>query len=85
LKTESLNNIKLTYFPNPVKDIFSISLQNEIITQIIISNSIGQLMNTKTNIYNNKYSLDFQDYPNGIYLVSIYTGENMKTIKVIKQ
>lgn len=85
LSTENFKEMKLIYFPNPVKNIFTISSQNETISKVVISNNIGQILETKTNINDTKHSIDFQSYPNGMYLVSVYTNENMKTIKVMKQ
>ncbi len=73
---------RLEYFPNPVKDNFTLSnLERNSIIEI--HTILGQQMTAAT-YDSEEVSLDFSGFTNGIYLVKITSNNETKTIKVIK-
>jgi len=72
----------LEYFPNPVKDNFTLSnLESNSVIEIF--SILGQQL-TKENYDSQNVSLDFSRFNNGFYLVKITSNNENKTIKVLK-
>jgi hypothetical protein len=77
------NNINILLFPNPVKDYFKITADNQI-RSIIIRNLVGQtILNTEAN--SNEVYLDLRNMTTGNYLITIklINGESV-TRKIVK-
>ena len=73
----------LDYFPNPIKNEFSI-LANEVLKSVTVFNLLGQKLFSKL-VNSEKVILDFSDVSNAIYFVKIDSETNSKTIKVCKE
>lgn len=84
--TLNVNNIVfagLNYYPNPVKDVFTLSNLDDK-AQIVVYTVLGQPM------FSNSYEtsevqLDFSAFSTGIYIVKITAQNESKTIKVLKK
>ena len=83
LNTDSFSISGLEYFPNPIKNEFTISA-NEILKSVAIFNLLGQKMFSKT-VNSDRTNLDFSGLSNAIYFVKIDSENNSKTIKVSKE
>jgi len=77
----SIKNLKL--YPNPVKDILNLSLDNEI-TTVSINNLLGQEVFTRT-ANNNEISIDITGLAAGTYMVKVISNNEVRTIKIIKE
>lgn len=77
----SENNMAL--YPNPVHGQLNISTTNNIDT-IEIYDVYGKLLQ-RIAPKSNHLEVGFSDYANGLYLVKMYSGNNIKTQKIIKQ
>ncbi len=76
-------SMELSIFPNPtIKDI-NIELSNMDNGVLILRNAVGAMMHTE-NINENYATINMSLYPKGIYYVSIETGQERLTQKVIK-
>ncbi|TRW26708.1 T9SS type A sorting domain-containing protein [Flavobacterium zepuense] len=73
----------LSYFPNPVKNTFTVTNSNTI-DDISVYNTLGQLVLT-TAINSTEGTIDFSAFNNGIYFIKVTAGKNQQTIKVVKQ
>ncbi|WP_131450747.1 T9SS type A sorting domain-containing protein [Flavobacterium subsaxonicum] len=73
----------LSYYPNPVKDVFTISNTNPI-EAVSVVNTLGQQVVSKT-INNTNATVDFSLLNSGIYFVQLSSGGSQKTIKVVKE
>ena len=73
----------LKAYPNPVKDSLTIAFEHGIST-ISIYNLVGQEVIAKV-INANETMIDVAALPSGTYLVKVYSGDDSKTIKVLKQ
>ncbi|WP_298136972.1 T9SS type A sorting domain-containing protein [Flavobacterium sp.] len=82
LADENFELNKLKIYPNPTDDILNISLDNEI-TTVSIFNLIGQEILSKS-VNNNQTSIDISNLSAGTYLVKVSSGNEVKTIKVVK-
>jgi len=71
------------YYPNPVEQFLNLSYNQEI-SNVEVFNLLGQKMISKT-IHATETNVDFASLPKGIYLVNISAGNQMKTIKVVKE
>lgn len=74
---------KFMAYPNPVKDVLHLSYA-ENITDVAVFNLLGQQVIAKT-INANKGQLDLSGLAAGSYLVKLTAGNQVKTIKIIKE
>mgnify|MGYP000173903806 CR=1 FL=1 len=75
-------NSKITLYPNPVKNQFTISTENKIIKSVKVFNLQGQLVKS---FKNNSAIYNIDDLTNGIYLVKVSTSNGNDLIKIIKE
>lgn len=81
-----INNFESSNFaayPNPVKDVLNIAYKAEI-SSVAVFNLLGQQVIAKT-VNAQESQIDMSQLPNGAYLVKVMSGNQQKTIKVIKQ
>ncbi|MDR6967152.1 hypothetical protein J2X31_001159 [Flavobacterium arsenatis] len=76
----ALKNVK--FYPNPVKNTLNVEAESTI-SLIEIYNSLGQKIITNTNS-SNKLFVDLSDVSSGVYLIKIYSEENIQFTKIIK-
>ncbi|TAJ13506.1 T9SS C-terminal target domain-containing protein [Marinilabiliaceae bacterium JC017] len=81
-KQEALTGVKV--YPNPVKNILTISVENENITYVRVFDITGSLIKEKPGNQNSSMTVNFNDLSTGIYLVEINTKNGTKLMKVIK-
>jgi len=75
-----IKDLPIRIYPNPMKNILNISLENEF--QVEIRNTIGQLVFSSTALDN--LQIDSQSWSTGVYFVSITSPFGRATSKVIK-
>lgn len=73
---------KVTFYPNPVKDI--LHLDNISASKATIYSLLGQQLEIK-DIKTTSSSIDMSKYAKGIYLITLENENQMQTIKVIKE
>ena len=79
---ELKTNIDLNIYPNPNNGIFNLSLKNADISDVIISDVLGNIIyRDRTNTENKSINLSFQ--PKGVYFVKVVSGKNIDIIKII--
>lgn len=84
LSTISFDNNNFKFYPNPVKDVLTISHETTI-SNVIVVNLLGQQLISKS-INANESQLDLSTLSAGTYLVKVTTEDNFeKTIKIVKQ
>lgn len=83
LSTGGLDASSFVFYPNPVTDRLNI-LHNEVISNVIVYNLLGQeVMNVQPNA--TESALEMSHLTTGNYLVKVISGNQSKTIKVIKR
>jgi len=75
------NQIDFSVFPNPVKEICHIK-SDGIISNIEVYNSLGKSIYFSPEIINNSAEIDFKNFDNGMYIIKIYSKENIITKKI---
>ena len=80
LAVSDVNKVAIKYYPNPVKDILTIS-SNEKISSISIFSVAGQLIKTNKDAS----TIDMSGLSTGIYLIKSNIGSETQTFKVIKK
>ncbi|TXI68054.1 MAG: T9SS type A sorting domain-containing protein [Flavobacterium sp.] len=83
LSSDSFDNANFTAYPNPVKDVLNVSYTSEI-SSIRVINMIGQEVISK-NINATSTQVDMSQLSAGTYIVNVTVGDNVKTLKVVKQ
>lgn len=83
LGTQQFDASKLSVFPNPVKNALNLSY-NQNISSVEIYNLLGQQM-TAEKVNANQKQIDMSNYASGTYLVKVFAGDMVKTIKVVKE
>ena len=74
-------NDALLAYPNPVSDFLTV--ENHFGKSVTIYNTLGQKIIEKNNLSNTKTELNFNDFPKGIYFLSIDSNLS-NSIKIIK-
>lgn len=73
--------VSVGVYPNPTNGEFTLSLTQE--TSVNILNGIGQVVYTNK-LTNGETVITLNNQPNGIYFVQLKQGNNLKTVKVVK-
>lgn len=73
----------LTYYPNPIKDYLILSNIQEI-NSIVIYNILGQKVQ-ETTLNATQAKIDMSNLPTGNYMAKVMAGNQIKTIKLIKE
>ncbi len=81
LTNDGFELTKTEVYPNPVHGLLTIDTTNTI-DRILLVNSVGQSINASLTSLN---QLDFSNYPSGVYFLQLQSGQNTKTIKVVKE
>lgn len=79
----------ISYYPNPVKEELFLKwelIDENKVSSIDVITLNGQLLRTiKENLNQNSLNISFQEYPTGVYFLSLnYTNGDQKNIKIIK-
>jgi Secretion system C-terminal sorting domain len=76
-------NIRIS--PNPINDFMRIKTTDVEITNVIISNTLGQVL-LQQNTFENQANITIAtaDLPQGTYFVTLYTNEGRVTQKIVK-
>ena len=83
LSTISFNPENFKAYPNPVKDFLNLSYTQDI-SDVAIFNLLGQqVLARKVNATESK--IDMSNLSQGTYLVKVTVGDQVKTVKVMKQ
>ncbi len=83
LATSEVKTDRLTFYPNPVKDVVNFNTKKEI-KQVVVYNAAGQIVSSKSQLKDNK--LNVSQLAPGTYLLKVDLGEGQaQTLKVIKQ
>jgi hypothetical protein len=83
----SIPDFSVTLYPNPVVDSFTITVANapEEPLMIKITNLLGQqLYQGQLHSFQSQKTIPFGFYPNGTYLVQLFSGNQIVTKKIIK-
>ena len=83
LSNAGFNANSFTFYPNPVKDVLTLSYDTEI-QKVSVFNLLGQEVMTKS-VNANLGQIDMSALSEGTYLVKVTADNATKTIKVIKQ
>jgi len=83
LGTGSFAEGAFRYYPNPVKDVLTLSYDRNI-ARIEVYNIVGQVVKSQ-NIGSNEAQADLSQLVAGTYLVKVTGDDASKTIKVVKQ
>jgi hypothetical protein len=88
VETFSQNNLRINTYPNPVTGILNISLSSdkEEAYKIRIQNLSGQVIYTtnQDNTQSNTFSVDMSHYVQGVYILTIETGNKLIRRKITK-
>ncbi len=79
------NDNSIRVYPNPVHNILYIETNSKEPGQLVICNTIGQAVNTISNVHQNKTELNVGNLPDGIYYVLYKTSTDQKAMTFIKQ
>lgn len=83
LGVPGFNDNNFTFYPNPVKNILTLSYNQEIST-VEVFNLLGQRVSS-FKINANSAQVDMSSLSKGAYMVKVTSNDQVKTIKVIKE
>lgn len=83
LGVSDLNDVEITHYPNPVKEVLNIVDTKEI-SNIAIFDLSGKLVYTQ--VVNNKQTqINVSNLSKGIYIVKVNVNDDVKTFKILKK
>jgi len=83
---ESINDVHIALYPNPVMNTVSIaSLQEINVTSVSIVNMMGQTMLNKNISSTDVLSFDVSSFANGMYVMNIVTDKGVRQETFVKQ
>ena len=82
--TDDLVEDKLSIYPNPFKDTFTLNSLNNSIKKITITDYTGKIVKTLTNTKQNN-SIDLSGVSNGFYMVNVFVNNKVIAKKIIKK
>src|SRR5690606_9538681 len=86
--TESKLDSAVSLYPNPATNEVFIGISNKSFNNfdVTVVNSLGQILERKTNIENTaQTAVNVSNYAAGIYFITIKAGENVTTKKLVVQ
>ncbi|MBF6607650.1 MAG: T9SS type A sorting domain-containing protein [Flavobacterium sp.] len=83
LSTNTFDASSFAVYPNPVKDVLNLSYTSEI-TSVTIFNLLGQQVSAK-NLNATSGQVDMSTLPSGAYILKVSSGDQIKSVKVIKE
>ena len=81
VNAESLAESMVIY-PNPAKDVIEISGDNNITSELTITDIQGKVM-LNTLLQNNRMKLDVSGYNNGVYFVELHSDKGSRIQKLV--
>ncbi|GLB54139.1 hypothetical protein NBRC110019_31800 [Neptunitalea chrysea] len=82
--TENFNNVSFSYYPNPVNNNQLTVSSQDIISNVNVTNMLGQtIMRLAPNTTN--YVVNMSQLASGTYFVEVFIGDASKTVKIIKE
>ena len=78
------NNVNITVYPNPVKDILRISSPNAEIKKVTLINKSGGIVYTNNTVETEK-SISVSHLPGDVYILKVETSKGQSNHKIIKQ
>ena len=83
LENDVENNVQL--YPNPVANELSVSALNELISEVIISDSAGKIVKKQSFLSQNTIEkINVSDLAQGLYFVKVISDKNTYVSKLIK-
>lgn len=83
LKTPSIEASKISVYPNPTKDFFTIDIQENHTGYIELFDVLGKKVHSD-DILNKKMVIDVTNLTRGIYFLNIHINETRSVVKIIK-
>jgi hypothetical protein len=80
-KTETFSEIEI--FPNPTNGLISINLKNSLDTKVTVTDIFGRIVNEK-DYRQSLITIDLNNLPGGIYMVSLTNKTGTFTRKIMK-
>jgi hypothetical protein len=77
--SENVNDLEVSVYPNPTSNLLNFTSNHEI--DLI---EIYDLSGKRINSFVNTKSIDISNYNSGVYIVKIFSDENVATKKVIR-
>lgn len=74
----------ISIYPNPVSGMLHFDFMNFDVQRISISDMSGKVI-MERNVINHQEKIDVSNYPNGVYLITLETGKESFTTKIIKE
>ncbi|QNJ98849.1 choice-of-anchor B family protein [Constantimarinum furrinae] len=75
-------SLGISVVPNPASESIQVASDGDVITNIVITNLLGQIVYSEEDIETAKHNVTISSFANGLYFVSV---NNKATIKLIKE
>lgn len=82
VKNNKSVDIDVAIYPNPTTDNVKISTGNEMLSKVVISNNLGQIL-SQSEINATNFDLNLSTYPTGMYTITLFTKDGFSLSKRI--
>lgn len=85
MANQSLNSNNMYLFPNPATETFTVSNENNIISEIDVLDSMGKVVLKESNLNSKDANLNVSNLQSGVYYVRSKTSKGINTQKLVVQ
>jgi len=78
-------NSQVRIYPNPAHNMIFLEINSNVSGQLVIYNTMGQAVNTISDVYQSKTQIDIAGLPDGMYYILYRDASEQKAITFIKQ
>ncbi len=85
LNNKKALNAEVNVYPNPNEGMFNVSISSGSISEysVTITDMLGRVVESHTNLPNGEFSFDLSNQSNGMYFIRVQSGDAVSTHKVV--
>ena len=74
---------KVKVFPNPTKSNVHVYAESQPVTEVQVFDIFGKMLSRKS-VAENEFFIDLSEYGTGTYILRIFSGNSIETVKIVK-
>lgn len=77
------NETNVRVFPNPTKCNVHVCTESQPVTEVLVFDIFGKLL-SRENVDGNEFFIDLSGYGTGTYILRVFSGNRIETVKIVK-
>ncbi|HLP57107.1 MAG TPA: T9SS type A sorting domain-containing protein [Fluviicola sp.] len=76
---------EIDLFPNPTTGQFTVSLNGTVVSRVTVVDAAGRIVKVIDEVAGNELTIDLKKEQNGLYFVQLQVGNDLQTLRMIKE